>query len=208
MSGSVVAPDAGADEPNHADEIKRLQDEIQQQATESPDEAARRRLESRAEADRVRAEQAAAEAPEMAPAVARSSLELMLSSAPSATETDRYEIPRLTRRFGAPFVVELRNLSDTEFEELSERAQREPTLEEREQGVTIRPRDLNKFNLLVVAEAMVEPNLRDEALRSKWGPRPEDVVRRWFLVGEIQRLSGVVSNLSGWGDGAVVRAKK
>jgi hypothetical protein len=162
--------------------------------------------------------------PEMAPTAAQDGLELMLSSQPPPQETEVVHLKRLTdhyRQAGAlptpgasddakedrfHFCVQVRGVDDTEFQEISERAIREPTEAERSEGTT-RPTDFRRFNRLLVTQAIVTPNIRDSRLAGDYGA-PENVVRAWFLPGEIAQLVGVVNDLSGWADNAVERARK
>jgi hypothetical protein len=67
--------------------------------------------------------------------------------------------------------------------------------------------DQRHFQRLVVTESMIAPDPHTPAVTNKYG-RPEDFVRSWFAPGEIMQLYQAVNDLSGWGSGAVERAKK
>ena len=184
-----------------------------------------------------RMREAKAERPSMDPNLAHAELSLMLSAEPPPIERDTFKIKRLTThyrelgRLPTPqeakgiegeegyreaddpddlqfhFSVTLRGLSDAEFEQLGERALREPTKDEEKLGQFAKVRDPQRMNLLMVAQAMENPNLRAGELLSAYG-RPEEIVRRWFAPGEIMQLASWVNDLSGWGNAAVERARK
>lgn len=145
---------------------------------------------------------------ELSPREATDALDLMLRSDPPEFPTERINMVKLAERMGVEeFWIELRGLSEPELEQVGRRSERKPTKEEREAGQT-RPRDLQRLFALTVAEAMIEPDLRDARMLQAHGPTPLHVVQRWFLPGEIQQLQEVVSELSGFGGEAVERAKK
>lgn len=139
---------------------------------------------------------------DLTPEQAGSLLDLMLDSNPPELPEDSFRIDRLNS------VVRLRALSEAELEQIGERSMRQPTRVERDQGLSTRVRDQQKLQVLTVSEAMVEPNLRDGRVLSRHGPRPEDVVIKWFLPGEIMKMSDFITDLSGWSDTAVTRAGK
>jgi hypothetical protein len=136
------------------------------------------------------------------PGEAASALETMLSSSPHDTPEEKREIKRLG------FAVTMRGVGERQVDMIGKRSERPPTKAERARGVIGNQRDAAKFNLLLVTEGMVDPDLTNRDLLGKFGPRPEDVVRNWFLPGEIVALADAVMDLSGYGEEAVTRAKK
>ena len=62
--------------------------------------------------------------------------------------------------------------------------------------------DENQFQDLVVAEAVVSPNLNSEKLQTSWGciAKPEEVLKKMLKVGEYTELSQAIMDLSGLND--------
>lgn len=62
--------------------------------------------------------------------------------------------------------------------------------------------DENQFQDLVVAEAVVSPNLNNEKLQTSWGciAKPEEVLKKMLKVGEYTELSQAIMDLSGLND--------
>lgn len=60
----------------------------------------------------------------------------------------------------------------------------------------------NQFQDLVVAEAVVSPNLNNEKLQTSWGciAKPEEVLKKMLKVGEYTELSQAIMDLSGLND--------
>jgi hypothetical protein len=148
---------------------------------------------------------------------AESELEAMLAVEPPtvAEITETVRMPELARRLSKKagrrlpeFKVTLRALTEKELEQCSERAQRDPTAVEKEGGARGKVRDPGRFNRLVVAEAIVSPDFTHPALLKRDGPTPEHAVMRWFLTGEIDRLSDVATDISGYSLEAVRRVGK
>jgi hypothetical protein len=134
--------------------------------------------------------------------VAESALETMLSSTPQDAPQEKFVVKRLK------FTVTLQGISERAIDTVGRRSERAPTKSERARGIFANQRDASRFNLLLVAEGMVDPELTNPQLLAKYGPRPEDVVKTWFLPGEIVQMADTVMDLSGYGEEAVVRAKK
>jgi hypothetical protein len=154
------------------------------------------------EDEEVTAAEIAATDRELTGEEAQSALEAMLSSTPQAAPTESYKIKRLG------FAVMLQGISERQIDLIGRRSERSPSKTERGRGVFGQQRDINKFNLLLVTEGMLDPDLTNRDLMAKFGPRPEDVVRQWFLPGEIIQLADLVMDLSGYSDEAVKKAKK
>jgi hypothetical protein len=148
---------------------------------------------------------------------AESELEAMLAVQPPTVSeiTAVINMPQLARRLSKKagrrlheFHVTIRALTEKELEQCSERAQRDPTAAEKEGGARGKVRDPGRFNRLVVAEAIVSPDLKHPALLKHTGPTPEHAVMQWFLTGEIDRLADEVTDLSGYSLEAVRRVGK
>jgi hypothetical protein len=142
------------------------------------------------------------EEPAMSPQEAQSALDAMLSSEPPSTPVEPYTVTRLG------MTLKLRGVSEQEIDVVGRRSERQPTKSERARGIFAPQRDSARFNLLLTATGMVDPDLTDSMLQGKFGPRPEDIVRKWFLPGEIIQMADQIMDLSGYGDEAVVRAGK
>lgn len=133
---------------------------------------------------------------------ARSALDVMLSSAPQEMPTEKTVISRLK------LTVTLRGVTERQIDAIGKRSERQPTKSERARGIFSTQRDGAKFNLLLVAEGLEDPDLTNRELLARFGPRPEDVVKQWFLPGEIVQMADVVMDLSGYSEEAVTRAGK
>jgi hypothetical protein len=199
-NGAPTSPLLGMDPEAEKLEEQREADERAAELEEVRAEAERKASERRKPAD---------DEETLPPAEAAASLDLMLSAEdvpPPPTEV--FEMAELAARLGAEsFTVELRALSEPELEAIGRRSERRPTAEERERGV-LRPRDMSIMWATTVSEAMVTPDLTNSSLLQKYGPTPRHVVQRWFLPGEIQKLAEAVTDLTGWSEGSVARAKK
>ena len=160
------------------------------------------------------------DAPKLSESEAASALDLMLSTDAPPLPESRFNMEDLAARLKkmelpvpedeegvAQFIIELRGLSERELADLDERARRPPTAQEREEGMSGRVRDQNRYFRLIVVESMIEPDLSNERLLSEHGPTAEHVVMRWFLPGEITFIAQRVMQLSGWSDNALVAAK-
>lgn len=139
---------------------------------------------------------------DLSPTEAKSALEAMLSSQPQDAPIESYTVARLG------FDVTLRGLSEREIDQVGRRSERPPTKSERARGIIAGQRDPARFNLLLVSEALIDPDLTNRELLSRDGPNPADVVRKWFLPGEIIQLADTVMDLSGYSEEAITRAKK
>jgi hypothetical protein len=120
-----------------------------------------------------------------------------------------YPLPAVA---AGPATQVLRGLDQRELRDISRRAMRPSTKDEREQGAGPMLRDLDSSNMLTVATAMLDPDLsgrsaESQALLQKYGPGPEGVIKQWFAPGEITQMADRVMELSGWSDEALTRAK-
>jgi len=122
----------------------------------------------------------------------------------------------MVKRLGLVFT--LRSISDEAIQTCMKRSEKRQTKAEKQRGVAPE-RDMGKMESLVLVEAVqsmkkdlgdgnyAEPvTLQDEALLSKWGPRPEDVINTWLLPGEKSQLTEVVTDLAGYETDAILEA--
>ncbi len=95
-----------------------------------------------------------------------------------ARQTAAFEVKRLSRDLGTPFVLELRGLSYNQYQDLAG----------------------SKFsNIDIMLEGVVEPNLRDPRLLSQYkAATPVDVVKAIFLPGEIADIARQIEKLTGF----------
>lgn len=139
---------------------------------------------------------------------ANDALASMLSAEPPPLPTETFEMKDLAERMGVEaFVVQLRGLKEVEIVQCGERAVKPPTKQQKKLGLSNGGPDNARMKRLLVAQAMVNPDLTNAALLEKHGPTSEHVIQRWFLPGEIDQLSEAVNDMSGYGAGAVERAK-
>lgn len=101
-------------------------------------------------------------------------------------------------RFKSPFKI--KSLTADEVSELRKQATKRVLNRKthRYEQVT----DENQFQDLVVAEAVVSPNLNSEKLQTSWGciARPEAILKKMLKVGEYTELSQAIMDLSGLND--------
>ena len=108
-----------------------------------------------------------------------------------AVPTKKVDVKRLSKELGAKFIVTLKALPVDRFLELSQAAQSED-------GTT----DLKKnqdINCIIVAEAMVDPDVRNKELMTHFkAATPADVVRSFLQAGEMAEMTEIVSGLCGF----------
>lgn len=118
--------------------------------------------------------------------------------------TKQMEIIRLSKVFGAPFVITVSALSPDRYEEVQDMA------------VSVKGKDadieISLLQILVVMEGVMDPNgkpmFKNKDLMAKFkASTPKELVRKIFLSGEIANIYGEIANLSGFGDGAVKEVK-
>lgn len=118
--------------------------------------------------------------------------------------TKQVEIKRLSEVFGAPFVVTCKALTPDKYEEVQDMA-----LEISGKEVDL---DVNLLQLFVVLEGVCDatemPMFKNKDLLTKFKAQtPKELVRKILLSGEIASLYGTISELSGFGDGAIEEVK-
>lgn len=135
-------------------------------------------------------------------AQAKSALDLLLGVDIGKFEkpTREIEIKRLSQALGAKVVFVVQGLDPDQMEKVNENA------------VTMTGKDvdlnMNEMQLFAVLEGVKEPNLKDKALREKFGaPTPKELVKKLLLAGEITKIYQVISELSGFADDSVEELK-
>lgn len=99
----------------------------------------------------------------------------------------------LVPRFGIP--VTLKGLTSKQVDNLREQYTERKTVK----GKTIEKLDAEMFNAGLIAAATVSPNWGAQQLLTKYkASGPEEVIRRLFLAGELDALSDIVLDLSGF----------
>lgn len=68
--------------------------------------------------------------------------------------------------------------------------------------------DVSEMQILSLLAGVKEPNLKDQKLLSFYSvPTPKELIKKLLLPGEIAALYNNISELSGFGDGAVEEVK-
>ena len=120
--------------------------------------------------------------------------------------TKQYELTRLSRAYGSPFIVTLKALSADKWEEVQDMA------------LSIKGKDVDVDNSLLQLYIVMESTYSDpeaknllfknKELMSKFkAVTPKDLVRKILISGEILNVYNMVSELSGFGDDAVKEIK-
>ena len=118
--------------------------------------------------------------------------------------TKQMEIKRLSDLYGKPFVLTCKALSPEKYEEVQELA-----VKVNGKDVDL---DVNLLQLFVVLEGIVDdsgkPMFKNKDLMAKFkASTPKELVKKVLLSGEIANLYGEISQLSGFGDEAIVEVK-
>jgi hypothetical protein len=105
------------------------------------------------------------------------------------------------------FWVTLRGLGEDEYVQIEKNCRRKSTKQEKIIGAGDYLTDQSMVKRISVIRSMLKPDMTDKRLASKETPTPHHVIQKWFLAGEIDQLMQVVTDISGWADGALERAK-
>ncbi|HWQ59056.1 MAG TPA: hypothetical protein VN540_08540 [Clostridia bacterium] len=120
---------------------------------------------------------------------------MLLGASADLTEcpVGEFEVSRLSKKLGQPFMVKGRALTMREFDDM--------------------PKE--NFKQHVILKAVFEPDFKDADLASKMKPQgrktpltPIEVIDELFLPGEIVNLYNCITELSGFGDDAVAKIQK
>lgn len=118
--------------------------------------------------------------------------------------TKQVEVTRLTAVYGKPFILTCKALSPEKYEEVQDMA-----INVQGKDVDL---DVNLLQLFVVIEGVIDeagkPMLKNKDLMKKFkASTPKELARKLFLSGEITKIYGEISELSGFGDDAVAEVK-
>ncbi|QJC52784.1 XkdN-like protein [Paenibacillus albicereus] len=112
--------------------------------------------------------------------------------------TKRVELPRLTALAGAPVEFKLQALTYDEQEEIAEIATSNGDV------------DQGAIRAFTILKGVLDPSLKDSELLKHYGvATPKELLLHtgFLLPGEIAVLYSEISDLSGFGEGAVVELK-
>lgn len=133
-------------------------------------------------------------------------LDLLLGSDINIIEMPKQEVElkRLSEKFGAPFIVVCEALSQDKYEEVQDLA-----IEVNGKDFDI---NMNLLQTFIVIEGVRDQSgnllFKNKDLMSKFkAPTPKELVRKLILSGELTGLYTTISNLSGFGNGAVEEVK-
>lgn len=136
-----------------------------------------------------------------------SALDVLLGAKPVRQQ----ETLIIRKRDGLPadLKIDVGSLSDRDFKEISEQAEKPLSRRDRRSGQPVaRETDGNLFLRLVVAAGVIDPNFNSETLLSQHGVfTGEELVQKLLLPGEIARVAEIVMDLSGFNDNTVEFAK-
>lgn len=118
--------------------------------------------------------------------------------------TKEVEITRLTAVYGSPFILNVKALTPEKFEEIQDMS-----VDVKGKDADI---DITQLQLFSVIEGVMDPTgapmFKNKDLMAKFKvSNPKDLVRKILLSGEIAKLYGEISELSGFGDNAVKEVK-
>lgn len=118
--------------------------------------------------------------------------------------TKEVEITRLSAVYGSPFVLKVKALTPERFEEIQD------------MSVKVKGKDadidITLLQLFSVIEGVVDdtgaPMFKNKELMKKFkASTPKELIRKLLLSGEIAKLYGEISDLSGFGDDAIKEVK-
>ena len=118
--------------------------------------------------------------------------------------TKQMEIVRLSKLYGAPFIITVSALSPDKYEEVQDMA---VSIKGKEADI-----EITLLQLLVVMEGVVDPSgkpmFKNKELMQKFkASTPKELIRKILLSGEIANIYAEISNLYGFGDGSVKEVK-
>jgi hypothetical protein len=118
--------------------------------------------------------------------------------------TKQVEITRLTEVYGSPFILNVRAITPARFEEIQDMS-----IDVKGKNADI---DITLLQIFSVIEGVVDdsgsPMFKNKDLMSKFKvSNPKDLARKILLSGEIAKLYGEISELSGFGDDAIKEVK-
>jgi hypothetical protein len=139
---------------------------------------------------------------------AADALTMMLSvDADPEPEIDFIRIDRLSKKFGQDFFFRVRGLTEDEMKEIESAAIRETTAEERERGFARIISDPAKRDRLMVIKGSINPDLTNRQLLQRYKGDSEEALKAWLNPGERIAVAELITELTGFRDGATTRAK-
>lgn len=103
-----------------------------------------------------------------------------------------FEVKRLSKLFGFPFVLKLKGIDPERYTEIQE------------DSVELKKGDVNKIkmynaNLKTILAGVVEPSFKDKGLLEHFGAStPKELVNKLFLAGEMADIAGEIAKLCGY----------
>lgn len=117
-------------------------------------------------------------------------LDFLKNNTPDNKRTAQFKHIRFSKLAGEDVTLTLQSLSFDRLEEIKRLHGR-------------------KSDIYIVLEGVVEPNLKDSALREKYQVTGYDqLIEKAFTAGEIDHISGQILVLSGYGDDSVKKLEK
>lgn len=117
-------------------------------------------------------------------------LDFLKNNTPDNKRTAQFKHIRFSKLAGEDVTLTLQSLSFDRLEEIKRLHGR-------------------KGDIYIVLEGVVEPNLKDSALREKYQVSGYDqLIQKAFTAGEIENISGQILILSGYGDDSVKKLEK
>lgn len=109
--------------------------------------------------------------------------------------TGEIEIKRLSEKIGEPFIVQCRAINGKRLGDF-----RKMSIDYGKKG-QLKEVDTTKIKELTLLNGIVEPNLKDDKLKTHFGVvTPDDLLYKLFLAGEIDDIYELIQNLSGYED--------
>jgi hypothetical protein len=113
------------------------------------------------------------------------------------------EIKRLIELAGEPVIFEIKALTQTQFEEIQDMSTKFDPISNKADV------DVFTIKLETILKGVISPELRRKELLEHYKVHtPYDLIKKLFTPGEIDRLYSEISDLSGFGEGAVEEVKK
>lgn len=107
--------------------------------------------------------------------------------------TKKYEVKRLSKLIGEPFIVDCRPLTNEQIVHIGEVSKTNVDM---------------KFNVIIEACRIEDKRFNNKELIDKFGVvRPLDLLDKLFLPGEISKLYDIVNEISGYSNDAVQEIK-
>lgn len=117
-------------------------------------------------------------------------IELLMSKEPPETPSASYEVKRLTKHYGQPFVVRLRGIGYNTV-------------------VSIRERPETDTDCHIILESCTDATFKDAQVMAKYkAATPVELIKKLLLPGEIEDLARKAEKLSGYRTSVTKEVKK